>query len=292
MSKKTIEKKIVDLLELVRASLLENEVTTHYNKGEGGNLDFGRMGYTLLTLSRLSKFEFAKVDKKQVENLLTNIYERVKDKNETLFFLYAVLVSNNLKLDNQYLRKNILNKIESLEDWNNIFETPVSMYVFMRTRNEIKEIRENLFLESIYNNCLKSFDVLLSADINYENNNLYPFYFSDFIYYEKGVPDYLNNLANEYIYNNYDAYLQNEKIVSSGLAKCLEFFAFKKDFKNLQKGLNCLEKRKYSNLLFLRNTNLDKFEAVYTEFPDSLLVSLDVNSHLINTYLNLYEKSE
>jgi hypothetical protein len=279
-----LENEIRDFFQLIGFSFQENIIQIHYNKGEESQPDFGRIGYTLFTISRLSKFSIVDFSKEKLQVFLTKILNKINLHQEAIFCLYLLLICKNLNQD--YLK--YLQILKEKADWNFIFQSPVTMYIFMRVRNEIKEVEEDDFLESIYNACLKNFDHLLLSGVE----NMPPFYFADFIYYEGKLPKYFSILSQKYLQNNFEKYLSSPKTASSGVGKALEFFAAKKDFINLQKGLNFLETRKYKKLGQFRNFYLDKYESCYSEYANDMYVCLDANTHLINAYLNLYEKLE
>ena len=84
--------------------------------------------------------------------------------------------------------------------------------------------------------------------------------------------------------------LLNTKYASSGIAKTMEHLARVGSYKDFESALSFLEKRNYQKFKNFKSSKFDKFQKIYCEYDDTMYISLDTNTHLINAYLNFYEK--
>lgn len=288
-----LKKLIQENLEFVLFNIGEKQINIHLHRGEESRLDYPRMFYTLYTLSRLYKLKIHddKIDKEKLITLALLLWQNKDElpKGDLTFVeLYGMRMFNNFGESYQFLLTSFLTN-----DHSQIYSSPVCVYVFMSAYNQCIACQDleqpnQLYLASIYNNCLKIFDILLSGD----NHSHFPFYFSEFGYFKDKVPDYFVKFANKYINDNFSQFYLKSTYASSGVAKTLEHFANVNDLVNFQIGLDFIEKRNYKRFASFRNTNFDKFERVYTEYDNSWYCMLDINTHLINAYVNLLKNYE
>jgi hypothetical protein len=288
MPEEFVLKEIEENLKFVLYNIYPDKVSIHIDRGDKNSTDLPRAFYTYFTISRLWKNNLGNVRQNFNEKFWKQKLEEdiVMDAElETLFVcLYGMRASKNFGFSEPLDR--LLNVFKNLNT-KNIFSSAVSMYVFMSTYQEVPELRKDEFAESLYNNCLRGLELML----NRENIKSHPFYFSEFSYFYDKIPDYFWEEVKKYIKANFNREYLKGNLASSGVAKTLEHFANVGDIEGFNLGLEFLEPRKYKNLTGFKNTFLPNFDRIYTEHNDSIFVVLDTNLHLLNAYVNFYEKN-
>lgn len=288
MPKEFILQEIEANLKLVRYAFGKSGVQIHFDGGEMNKKDFPRNFYTFFTLSRLWKNGLGNVDKLEIGNIMQKVFDEMQLQNssEGLWFVcgYGLRACENFK--NAELKKKLLEVFKGL-DFKDLYKSFVAMYVFMSTYHEVEEVRQDKFLESVYFTCLKVFEVqFYKVGVKYP-----PFYFSEFSYFPKSTPAYLWEDVQKYVKDNFNNIYLTGNLASSGIAKTMEHFANVGDVEGFNLGLKFLEQRKYKYIFGFKNTNLPNVECIYTEYSNSLYVMLDTNLHLLNAYINFYEKN-
>lgn len=281
-------KEIEENLKFVLYNIYPEKVQIHIDHAGKQATDWPRTFYTYFTISRLWKNNLGNLKNQYPLQFWQDRLSRknnISEPVDKLFVcLYGMRACKNFGFNDILL--DFVNDFKNI-GIDNVYHSPISMYVFMSAVNEVPELRQDIFLKSIYNNCEKALEVLL----NRVNINSHPFYFSEFSYFPEKVPKYLWAEVQKYIKDNFNKSYLSGNLASSGVAKTLEHFANVGDVSGFNLGLEFLEKRKYKNLRGFKNTFLPEVDRIYLENNNSMYVVLDTNTHLLNAYINFYTKS-
>jgi len=266
-------------------------INIHTRRGERPVNDYSRIAFTLYSLSRITYLQ-EKNKLKNVKNIARE--EIIRIVNINLFKLQSQ--NNNIKiysylyLAKAYINLNlneaeIVNLFKKL-DLRDLFSHPLSISLYITTFEKSKYMREDLFLTSVYNDCLKSSDFILHSNFS---KKYYPLHFAE-LCMAKDIPNFLYRSGHNFIINNLEKYL-NGNYASSGYAKMLEYFAFIEDFANFEKFTEKINTRKHTNFEYFEIANPQNFKYIFTEGTETQHINLDINTHIIQALLNFYEKN-
>jgi hypothetical protein len=255
--------------------------------------DYGRSAFTLFALSYAYKWSQEKeidigLNKEDTSKLLV-LYAEILSKskkenisqkdNDILYVLiYGIRMMNALNLSYADLLEEL-----STHNLGQIYTYPVLTYIYMSMYKEC-DLRHDKFLESVFMSSSEVFEYIMSSNLK---DKYLPFHFAELSY----VDHKLGDMASRVMDSNIDNYLSlDANAYSSGVAKCLEHYARVSDEKRVKKCLDFLDSRlleSYSE--HIRPDLLKVSQHMYAETSESQYVCLDTNTHLMLSYINMYE---
>lgn len=284
--KKEVLKNIDVLYSQIDFQNSKINIHINYEKGE----DYPRMAFVLFSLSRAYKNKFLDQDKKQeLLKLFFRIYEQVKlseDKSPFLFvMLYGMRMFKNLDEDYNFI-------IEDFKEQNYspIYNNTIMASIFMSCFTECDKLRTGFdYSQEIFLQCKKIFDYIIFSN---KSEDYEAFYFSELSTLEKSLPSYTLKATYKLIEEKFSTGYLQRNVSATGVAKCMEDFARRGESQLFNKCIKFLEQRKLSRFSEYLRPDQEVFkDNLFTENNDSQYICLDTNVHLLNTYLNIYEKN-
>lgn len=263
----------------------EPSINIHLNKPS--KPDYTRMFFILFSLSRVYKYGLLTDNKDKVVKLFYDLFAKSKEVLQTELMRYVELYGqrflNNLNIEDEICINSFKNG-----EYASLYKYPVITYVFLSAFFECDLKQKYLFSESLKNAGLANIDYLLFSE---NRDSKMAFHFSEISAWKGFIPDYLLGEGVKATGELFERDAKNDMSSSSGIAKVLEHFARIDDVANFEKGLQFLEKRIYKRFGNFMNPKFANFsDKIYTENSDSQYICLDTSAHLLNAYINFYEK--
>jgi hypothetical protein len=256
--------------------------------------DYPRMMLALFTLGRVYEHSLPckemKGREEDILKLFWDIFEKANKECEPHERIYVLLYGMRFLNAVKQPYGKLLDIFKTIS-YETLYAYPVSVYVYMSTYIECENLRQEYdFSKEIFAQCKKVFDFLLYTR---ERETFQPFYFSELSACKAYVESSLLTRAvyvSQELFDN--GYLKNSSTRPSGVAKCMEDFARRGDMMRFDSCLSFLETRKLSRFsIYMSPDQASHKDFLFTEDEYSQHVCLDTNAHLVNAYLNLYEKN-
>lgn len=285
-SKEYLEHRINENLEVILKNIDQDELNINIHFNGGTKNDFPRMFFTLFTLARTKMAGFTGLSQSELVKFGDGLYEKMKatDVHSVDMLTVQIYYMRMLGL----LGQDISQVLRDFENgvYTDIYKHSVSMYLFMCLYVETGLKDRWSYSETVFNNCLKNFDFMMYSSLKTSQS---VFAFSELSALKGFVPEYLLEEVTKFYKD-----LRSDEVVetsSSGIAKCLEHCGRVGDMVSFQKLIKVLDERKLANMkLEYFNPSLLSVGELYLETGRSQYISLDTNTHLVNAYLNLYER--
>jgi hypothetical protein len=175
--------------------------------------------------------------------------------------------------------------------YSELFTYPVLTYIYVSAYKECSKLKELFpFSESLFHEAMNVFDFLSFSNLN---ENYKPFHFAELSSW--GLESEYNFLkkAYEIIENGFSENYPSPESSSSGVAKCMEDFARRGKIELFQRCESFIGHRKLSRFgEYISPDQEEISHLLYTENGHSQYICLDTNAHMLNAYINLYERNK
>ena len=175
-------------------------------------------------------------------------------------------------------------------EYSDLYTYPVTLYTFISTWIMCPKLRDVYpFATSLYATACTQMEYILFSE---EKNKYNAFHFAEVSLWQEHIPRHVYDRACSLVNTLFLRDVASVLSYTSAIAKNLEHFARVGDDAKFAQGMHFIRARAigtYSNYL---NPNLIAYrDTVYVETKDSQYICLDTSAHILQAYINLYERA-